>query len=207
MQSSQSRLVAQDCAVAAPNDESIVTFCTIRTSADFNGTARKAVEDAILSCGGSVLWRDDPAAGRSYALVEVPGEASAALLLEGLLPDAARLYAEPIVALAIFPAQIEAVPALLDALGGGGRPAGILACDACDGGVIVEWNPATTTADLVWNLVDVELRRWGSGRRAALLSPLPPDVTAAIAAAGLQAPEIGPDRVIETLLERAGLRS
>jgi hypothetical protein len=37
-------------------------------------------------------------------------------------------------------------------------------------------------------------------RRTELLAPLPEDVVAAIAAQGLQAPEVASDRILETLL-------
>lgn len=200
VQSGQERLPAQDCAVAAPNDVGIVSFFTVRTSADFDGAGRKAVEEALHS--RATVWRDDSGTRRSYALVESAAPPSAAEL-----PEGARSYDRPIVAVAIYPVAAQAIDGLLEALGGSGRPAGVLSCEAGDGCAIVEWDPTVTSPALIWNLVDAELRRWGSGRRAKLLSPLPPDVVTAIAAAGLQAPEIAPDRVLETLLERAGLQS
>ena len=58
-------------------------------------------------------------------------------------------------------------------------------------------------AAVVLGVVDVELRRFHSGRTAELLTPLPAEWTAKIAAEGLQAPEIARDRVLEDLIERA----
>jgi hypothetical protein len=52
----------------------------------------------------------------------------------------------------------------------------------------------------VTRIVDMELRRFGGVRRTELLSPLPGDVIAAIAAQGLQAPEVASDRILEMLL-------
>ena len=50
-------------------------------------------------------------------------------------------------------------------------------------------------------LIDVELRRFSSGRRSELLSPLTPMLSAKIAASGLKAPEIAPDRILELLID------
>ncbi|MBV8491001.1 MAG: hypothetical protein JO199_10785 [Candidatus Eremiobacteraeota bacterium] len=184
-----------------------MTFFTVRTGASFDGTSRKAVEDAVLSRGGAVLWHDGGAFERTYALVEAPVEARVTAAEVGrLFGGDATVYEGALVAVAIVPAHAAGIPALVDAFGGAGRPAGMVTCEASAGAAILEWDPSATAPETVWNLVDAELERYGSGRCATLLSPLPADVTAAIAARGLQAPEIGPERVIETLLERAGLQ-
>ena len=47
--------------------------------------------------------------------------------------------------------------------------------------------------------IDVELRRFSSGRTAELLSPLPPDVVAAVASRGLQTPQITRRRILELI--------
>jgi hypothetical protein len=112
-------------------------------------------------------------------------------------------YDRPIIALAVFPAVPEALPRIHDAFAGAGRPAGILACHRCPGGVIVEWDPRVTRADVVLGLVDVELRRFASGRTAELLSPLPDSLVAQVAAEGLDAPQIEPNRILELGIERA----
>jgi hypothetical protein len=80
----------------------------------------------------------------------------------------------------------------------------MLACEPCQGGAILEWDPEKTGVAAVMGVVDAELRRFQSGRTAELLAPLPAAVIASIAAEGLQAPEIVPGRELETLLERAG---
>lgn len=111
---------------------------------------------------------------------------------------------EPIV-LAVFPSVPQALPALERALGGPGRPDGVLAVRRSDDAVVVEWDPGRTAVRLVMDLIDAELRRWNASRRTELLVPLSEERLAQIAAAELQAPEIAPDRILETLLERAGL--
>ncbi len=68
------------------------------------------------------------------------------------------------------------------------------------GALILEFRPEVTPPNLILRIIDVELRRFGGARRTRLLSPLPMATAAAIASAGLQAPEIAPDRVLESLL-------
>jgi len=70
---------------------------------------------------------------------------------------------------------------------------------------VVEWDLERSPAGVVLGAIDVELRRFNSGRTAELLTPLSPQSIARIAADGLQSPELTSDRVLEVLLERAGL--
>ena len=183
-----------------------MTFFTIRTGASFDGAAREAVETLPFLRGATLSWRQNEALGRGYAIVEFDSKEPDSTVLSDALPPGSKLYRGPVVALAVFPDQLEAVPALADALGGDGRPAGILSCERCDGGIIVEWNADVTSARTVLGLVDVELARWNSGRRCELLSALPVATIARIAADGLQAPSVAVDRVLETLLERADIQ-
>lgn len=118
------------------------------------------------------------------------------------MPEA-RWFGEAIIALAIEPAPADALPQIARALGGCGAPAGIAACEPVDGALVVEFRPRLTHPDLVTRIVDVELKRFSGSRCTHLLSPVPMDVMAAVAAGGLQAPEIGPDRILELLLEKA----
>jgi hypothetical protein len=181
-----------------------VLFVTLRADGPLDGARRVAVDAAVRSAGGSSRWRTSARADRTYALLELPD-------VKGLTAVAAAsdavVYDSPVIALAVFPAVAEALPPLLAALGGAGRPAGIRSCEPCDGGVVVEWDLERTPAAMMLAAVDVELRRFSSGRTAELLTPLPQAWIARIAGAGLQAAEITPDRVLETLIERAGLRA
>jgi hypothetical protein len=91
---------------------------------------------------------------------------------------------------------------LHEALGGSGRPAGVLATHPCRGGLVVEWDPEVTPVRLIAGLIDVELARVHSGRVTELLSPLAASTAAMIAASGLQAPQIEPYRILEERIER-----
>jgi len=157
------------------------------------------VEAAVRTRGGSVIWRSNARAGRTYGLVRLPdGKLEAAI-------GTATVHHTAIIALAVYPAAAEALPFVRDALAGTGRPSGVIGMSNCNGGGVVEWDPRRTSAAALYDLVDVELRRFGGGRTAELLAPLPDEVIARIAADGLQAPEIAPDRELETLVKRAGL--
>jgi hypothetical protein len=174
-----------------------VAYLTLSADEALDGAQRAAIDAVIARSGGTSSWR--MAAGRSYALLDVP-DAYDAGDLRALFRG--TVYDRPVIALALFPAVEEALPMLREALMGAGRPAGILASYACDRGVVVEWDPAITEARLVLALADVELQRFGSGRVAELLSPLPPATAAAIAASGLQAPQVEPHHILELGIER-----
>ena len=175
-----------------------MTYLTLSVEGIVGDARRAAIDTFARDRGGKAIWRTSSTAGRSYASLDLPDGFDAA----GLVAAADEtLYEMPVIALAVFPAAPEALPGLREALAGAGRPAGVLACRPCEGGAIVEWDPSVTRADVVYATIDVELRRWGGGRRAELLSPLPPELTLRVAAQGLAAPEIGPGRVLEMLLE------
>ena len=138
--------------------------------------------------------------GRTYALLEgnaavEPSQADAAF-------SDATVYDEPVIALAIEPTPADALRNIMEALGGAGGPSGVVSCEAKDGAAVVEFKAATSAA-VVLHLADVELRRFNGYRTVTLLNPLPAETVAKIAASGLQAPQIGPDRILEMLLEQA----
>jgi len=144
------------------------------------------------------MWRINPSAGRSYALLELPNGLD---LREISIAPGEVAYETAIIAWAVFPTVPEALPQLCAALGGAGRPRGVLACRPCPQGAIVEWDPDVGNIEIVMKVVDVELRRFCSGRRVELLSPLTAALSAKIAASGLNAPEIAPDRILELLID------
>lgn len=111
---------------------------------------------------------------------------------------------EPIV-LAVFPSVPQALPALERALGGPGAPDGIVELRRSESSIVVSWDPSRSAVRLVMAAIDAELRRYNASRRTELLVPLSEERLAQIAAQELGAPEIAPDRILETLLERAGL--
>jgi len=171
-----------------------VTYLTLSMEGVPTDKQRHALDEAARRGGGNVVWRSSAAAGRSYASVALPDPNAGGSIPT---PAGATLYEKAVIALAVFPALAEALPALMDALAGRGRPAGILACRAIPNGVVVEWDPSVSAAPLMTSLIDAELGRFACGRTNGLLSPLPPEVVTAIAAEGLRAEQIVPERVLE----------
>jgi hypothetical protein len=177
--------------VHAPKRCTIVDWArTVRFDADPNVAA--------LARDGVRVRVGDTHAARTYALVEGPEGVDPAELMERL--SDARWYDAPIIALAIEPLAPDALPPLERALGGPGAPAGVGECSRHGDELIVEFRPDVTQAALIVRIIDVELARLRCARRARLLTPLPDDVLAAVAAEGLQAPEIASGRILESLL-------
>jgi hypothetical protein len=158
-----------------------------------------AVERIARRCGGRTSWQASPRFGRAYALVE--GDVADLDELRGATRG--EVLDAAVIALAVLPNVAEALPLLREALCGPGRPVGIVSCEPCDGGAIVEWNLDRTGADVVLGIIDVELRRFHAARVNHLLSPLPLAWWTRIAAQGLRAPQIAPDRVLVALLEQS----
>jgi hypothetical protein len=158
----------------------------------------EALNALASSHGARIEWGVHPRFGRAYALVS-DGDSAAKETIRA--ECRALLIDSPVIALAIFPSVPEALPAIRSALVGPGRPGGVSACDPVGNGLVLEWNLDRTSAEVVLGLVDAELRRFNAGRMSELLSPMPLEWWTRIAAEGLRAPEIAPDRVIEELLE------
>ncbi|MBV8067123.1 MAG: hypothetical protein JO113_04025 [Candidatus Eremiobacteraeota bacterium] len=177
-----------------------MVYSTLRIDGVVDDERRTAVDELVRRAGGKAFWRIAATAARTYALLELPQACDHAALR---IASGGVVYDKPVIAMAVFPALAEALPALLDALGGPGRPAGVLSCTRSAAGAVVEWDPDVTQAGLIAGLIDVELRRFGSARIAELLSPLPPALVASIAAAGLQASQIVPQRILELRIDRA----
>ncbi|HTX56847.1 MAG TPA: hypothetical protein VMD47_07055 [Candidatus Acidoferrales bacterium] len=157
-----------------------------------------ATEAAIREFGARISWQHTAACERTYGLVEGGGAACASAARKA---TRALVFDRPVIALAVYPSLPEALPALLHAVGGPGRPTGVFSCDPCAGGLIVEWDLDVTPLETVMNVLDVELERFHARRVNALLTPLPVAWWTRIAADGLRAPEITPDRVLEEQLE------
>lgn len=182
----------------AANDVRIVDWArTLRIDAPPSAALWDRVA-ALAREGVRVRVSDSRAASRSYALIEGP-EGVDPVELEQLVPDG-HWYDAAIIALAIEPLPADALPVLAEALGGAGAPAGVCDCVVDGSGLILEFRPEVTPASLVLRIIDVELRRYGASRRTQLLTPLSARTAAAIAAQGLQAPEIASDRILESLL-------
>ncbi|MBV9717712.1 MAG: hypothetical protein JOZ77_00130 [Candidatus Eremiobacteraeota bacterium] len=189
----------QDCTAETANDATSVIYLTLRLMGEIDEARRASVNERLREKSGSAIWRVNQRVGRTYALLELPDRENLDAIVQA---SGGTLYEKPIIALALFPAVPEALPLLLEALGGAGRPAGVLACDSERGGLVVEWDPSLTGADVVMAVADAELARWQSGRTAELLAPLPPSLVATIAASSLQAPQIEERRILELRIDR-----
>jgi hypothetical protein len=183
---------------------------TMSTMSAFSIRFQPEADDALLAeadaivqrFGARVTWEQSPACKRTYGLVESADAACASALREA---TRAAVLDRPIIALAITPSLAEALPPLLHALGGPGRPAGVLSCEAIGGAAIVEWDLDATAIDVVLGLVDIEIARFRARRVNALLTPLPLQWWTRIAASGLRSPDITVARVLEEQLEVHGV--
>ena len=175
---------------------------TLRFQPQLDDSEVAAVEAIVHGSGGTVTWQHSAACKRTYGLVENAGLPCASALRK---TTRAAVFDRPVIALAVFPSVEEALPGVVHALGGPGRPAGVLACDSAPGGAIVEWDLDVTSFEVVLNLVDIEIDRFRARRVNALLTPLPLAWWTRIGATGLHAPEITPDRVLEEQLEVHGV--
>ncbi len=184
--------------VETTNARCNVVYLTISIAGNPDDSRRDAIEAFAQAQGGRATWRFNPSAGRSYALLELPDGID---LSEVSIAPTEVAYETAVIAWAVFPTVPEALPNLYAALGGPGRPVGVLACRPCPQGAIVEWDPDSGGIEIIMKLVDVELRRFCSGRRGELLSPLTPRLSAKIAASGMSAPEIAVDRILELLID------
>ncbi|MGC2634045.1 MAG: hypothetical protein WA215_07530 [Candidatus Cybelea sp.] len=184
--------------VETTNARCNVVYLTISIAGNPDDSRRDAIEAFAQAQGGRATWRFNPSAGRSYALLELPDGID---LSEVSIAPTEVAYETAVIAWAVFPTVPEALPNLYAALGGPGRPVGVLACRPCPEGAIVEWDPDSGGIEIIMKLVDVELRRFCSGRRGELLSPLTPRLSAKIAASGMSAPEIAVDRILELLID------
>lgn len=176
-----------------------MVYLTLSIEGVLDERRRAAIDDAAALANGRAIWRSSERANRTYALLELADKYDPATLRAA----GGMVYDKPIIAVALFPAMPEALPSLLEALSGPGRPVGVLSCKACPNGVLVEWDPDLTQAPVIMGLVDVELRRFASGRIVELLSPLPPQLVAKVAASGLRAPQIEPQRILELRINGA----
>jgi len=175
-----------------------VAYITLSIAGTLDERRREAIDDTVRLQGGRATWRAHPEVGRTYALLE----SAEALDVRAIAADSGtQVYEAAIIALAVSPTVPQALPVLQEALAGPGRPAGILACREFSGGVVVEWNPDVSRAEVVLGVMDAELRRFDSGRTAEVLSPLPKSTIAKVASEGLRAPEIRLDRVLEALVD------
>lgn len=186
--------------VMTANDAVNVIYLTLSADGNLDERRRANVEAAVAREEGRTVWRTSETAKRTYGLVELPDARDGSAISTAF---GETTYDRPVIALALYPAVTEALPALREALGGPGRPAGVLATHSTVAGEIIEWDPTVTDVRVLMGIIDVELRRFASGHTAELLSPLPPTLVASIAAGGLHAPQVEPARILEMRIDGA----
>jgi hypothetical protein len=176
----------------------VIRFASVRFDGVLGPRERDDTVRALRSTAADVTsWND--AAGRTYARISFDGARADAAL--DPLREFARVDVPPLAIWRIEPHDAHRRSRLLHALGGPGRPAGIV--DARTDGeraLVVEFDCARSAPAFVLALVDVELR--GSpGRRIEPLLPLEDTDLAALAGALLREPDLSAERLIETHLE------
>lgn len=166
---------------------------TYRFEGVLNAAARDAMETSARNAGGTLTFGEE-GSQRNYALVSGAPR---------LHLDAKKAYDGIVIALSIEPTPADALPDLARACAGPGAPSGILACNIVENAVVLEVEAhavAVTSA-----MIGVEMRRLGGSRRTRMLTPLPLEAAAAIAASGTSSPNISPERVLEKLIADAAL--
>lgn len=141
-------------------------------------------------------WNALPQLEREYALLALPAGAEAEAAARYL--RAAGLQARSgLLVLEIVPLHAHRLEALQHALGGAGRPAGVVDAALTEKSLVLELNPSLTPLCLLVDLVDVELES-APGRRIRSLFALSDDVLTAFARDRLGDPRIDASRLIET---------
>jgi hypothetical protein len=175
-------------------------FAGIRFAKVLAAGERDDVAHAVASVGATATsWRD--ACDRTYVLLALTPRADETLLRErvrDVVPDA-RVDLPALAILRVTPDRARRLAALADALGGRGRPAGVVA-SATDGtALVVEVDVRTTPLSSIVASVDAEVGR--DGRRIEPLFPLSDAMLADVAGRLLGLPDLAPNRLIETYLE------
>jgi hypothetical protein len=165
------------------------------------GDVQRAEFTAGLSSHAARLasWKPHAPSGRTYALVEYAADSPAQSIQAG--HQRARVDDPALVVIDIAPADPRACVRLARALGGPGRPVGVVDACACERSVVVELDDRRTALALVVDLIDCELADVSPGRAIAPLLPLSDETLAAFAAAVLSTPEIDRSRIVETYTE------
>jgi hypothetical protein len=148
----------------------------------------------VRSVGAHVTsWSD--AAERSYALLAVPADCLLSDQFSG-----ARVDEPPLAVLRITPARALGVDALERALGGAGRPLGVVEARRAGSAFVVAVKPDVTSLGFLVALIETAL----AGHSGGTIEPLLPFDDAALtelAGSLLAEPRLDAQRLIETHLE------
>jgi hypothetical protein len=175
-------------------------FAGIRFAKVLAAGERDVVVRAVASVGAAATsWRD--AGDRTYVLLTLAALADEALLRErvrAVAPDA-RIDVPALAILRIAPDRERHLARLADALGGRGRPAGVVASATDGDALVVEVDVRTTPLSSIVASVDAEVGRHGRGIEP--LFPLSDATLTDIAGHVLGLPDLAPSRLIEPYLE------
>jgi hypothetical protein len=176
----------------------VIRFASVRYDGVLGPSERDETVRSLRSTGADVTsW--SVAGGRTYCRVRVNAADESAA--RAALPRAARVDLPPLGVMRVEPFWPAALPALRHALGGPGRPAGVVDLRS-DGSaaLVVDFDCRRTAPDLIVAVIDAELRAF-PGRRITPVLPFEDDVLAAFAGALLSEPDVDASRLIETHLE------
>jgi len=158
---------------------------------------RAAAVTALDSAGAKVTSWGVAGASRTYARLRLTATTDVERVRAAI---DARIDEPALTVLQVVPRESERLPALLEALAGAGRPAGIVEAGICDGGLCVELDERATPLRFLVDIIDVELAP-APGRRIVALLPLDDASLTAFASATLAAPEIDGSRLVERYVE------
>ncbi len=176
----------------------MVRLATLSFDGEMDRTRRHEVARGLGSAGAEVTsWGAARSLPRTYAALRLKDDAN----LEALAQEfGARAVDAPLVVVEITPRDPSRLPALAEALGGSGRPAGVVAAARSESSLVVELDDAITPLRLILDVVDVELNG-APGRRIEPLLPLRDETLAAFAGATLAVGDLDAGRLIETYAE------
>lgn len=171
-------------------------FASVRFDGVLAPSERDAATRAIVSAGATVTsWNACEA--RTYATVSLAGDVSALRdAVDGIVDE------PPLLVVRVTPTAPRFVAALAHALGGSGRPAGVVAAHRSASDVVVECDPRVTSLATLVALVDCELVT-APGRRIEPLVGIDDATLVAFAAVVLGEPDLEPSRLLEPHLADA----
>jgi hypothetical protein len=160
---------------------------------------REAASQLMSSFGARLSsLRAHGTLGRSYGFLELDPACDLAAL-SGAFGNA-RFSEPPLAVLEVVPDHERRLAALAHALGGRGRPAGIVDAILTTHSLVLEVDVVKTALSLVLDIVDCELET-APGRRIVPLIPLTDATLAVLARDLINDPAIDLSRLIETYTE------
>ncbi|MBD5634995.1 MAG: hypothetical protein IAI49_11000 [Candidatus Eremiobacteraeota bacterium] len=176
-------------------------FASVRFADVLAASERETMTRTLASVGAEATsW--NVAADRTYACARSARDGEDALrdLLRAELAGAC-VDSPPIAVLRVSPDRLHRLAPLASALGGAGRPAGVVRCATERSALVVEVDVRATPLSLIVALIDVET---SGGRRIEPILPLCDDVLAELAGSILGEPDLDASRLIEPYLESLG---